>query len=93
MYHKIISEQPCLSIDFLKYPDIQSQNNKIQFPLETIFISGSCNQQSKSNFIYLNNIRAMEMTKYNDYRDEGTEIEEPITIVNKLPINSAVNRI
>lgn len=33
------------------------------------------------------------MTKYNDYRDEGTEIEEPITIVNKLPINSAVNRI
>lgn len=35
----------------------------------------------------------MEMTKYNDYRDEGTELEEPITIVSKTPINSPINRI
>ena len=81
MYHKIISEQPCLSIDFLNHPDIQNlKNSKIRFPLDIIFLSGSCNQQIKNNYIYLNNIRAMEMTKYNDYRDEGTDLEQPIVI-------------
>ena len=90
MYHRAMTEWPCLSVDFL-LPNFQtspSLNNitmveEFEYPLELYAVAGSQADFTSQNQLYVMRFTDLAQTKYDDNEDDGGIDIEGETKINK----------